>query len=103
MFNKHIKEKQEELNRQRRLIKELEEELQIRNDEHKKEREKNLEIIASVEKFEKSLIKEINEEQRKLASICFIPKFIKYSNNPKSNSLVSLDTLQSIFVSILID
>lgn len=67
------------MNRLRRIIKELEDELETRNVEYKQERERNFEMIASIDKFEKNLIKEMNEEQRKLASIGLIPKLVKYS------------------------
>lgn len=78
-MNLILKEKQEELNRLRRIIKELEDELETRNGEYKQERERSFEMIASIDKFEKNLIKEMNEEQRKLASIGLIPKLVKYS------------------------
>lgn len=78
LFN-NAKEKQDELNRLRRIIKDLEDELETRSGEHRQERERNLEMIASIDKFEKSLIKEMNEEQRKLATIGLVPKLVKYS------------------------
>lgn len=57
----------------------MEKDQEARNEEYKQEKEKNLQMIAAVDKFEKCLIKEINEEQRKLAGIGMVPKLLKYS------------------------
>ena len=53
----------------RRMNKELEDEIQRLKVEQRQNVEKDREFVVTVEKLEKSLIKEINDEQRKLSAI----------------------------------
>jgi hypothetical protein len=75
------KEKNEEINKYKRIVKELEDEIQRLKVEQKQTVEKDREFISTVEKLEKNLIKEINDEQRKLSSLIpgLMPKLVNYS------------------------
>lgn len=74
-------EKQEEINKFKRLVKDFEDEIQRLKVEQQQNVEKDREFITNVEKLEKNLIKEINEEQRKLSSLIpgIMPKLVNYS------------------------
>ena len=74
-------EKQEEINKLKRQCKDFEDEIQRLKVEQQQNVEKDREFIINVEKLEKNLIKEINEEQRKLSSLIpgIMPKLVNYS------------------------
>lgn len=74
-------EKQEDINKLKRLVKDYEDEIQRLKVEQQQNVEKDREFIVNVEKLEKNLIKEINEEQRKLSSLIpgIMPKLVNYS------------------------
>ena len=76
-----LKEKQEEINKYKRIIKDLEDEIQRLKIEQQQNVEKDREFIVNVERLEKALIKDINDEQRKLSSIIpgLMPKLVNYS------------------------
>lgn len=76
-----LKEKQEELSKYKKIIKELEDEIQRLKIEQHQNVEKDREFIINVEKLEKNLIKDINEEQRKLSALIpgLMPKLVNYS------------------------
>lgn len=98
-------EKSDELNRVKRINKELEDEIQRLKIEQRQNVEKDREFIVTVEKLEKSLIKEINDEQRKLSSIIpgLMPKLVNCSNLRGSYSCknvenaLTLNTFQLAF------
>ena len=75
------KEKYDEIHRVKRINKDLEDEIQRLKDEQRQNVEKDREFIITVEKLEKSLIKDINDEQRKLSSLIpgLMPKLVNYS------------------------
>jgi hypothetical protein len=62
-------------------MKELEEEINELKVEIHKNIEKDKEFMINVEKLEKSLIKDLNEEQRKLSNLIpgLVPKLVNYS------------------------
>ena len=76
-----LKEKQEEINKYKRILKDTEEEIDRLKVDAFKTNDKEKEFIISIEKLEKNLIKEINDEQRKLSSLVpgLIPKFVNSS------------------------
>ena len=75
------KEKTDEIGRFKRINKDLEDEIQRLKVEQQQNVDKDREFIVTVEKLEKSLIKEINDEQRKLSSLIpgLMPKLVNYS------------------------
>lgn len=74
-------EKTEEVNRVKRINKDLEDEIQRLLVEQKQNVDKDREFYMTVEKLEKNLIREINDEQRKLSSLIpgLMPKLVNYS------------------------
>ena len=76
-----LKEKQEEINKFKRILKEAEEEIDRLKVELYKNNDKDKELIGAIEKLEKGLIKELNDEQRKLSSLVpgLVPKIVNYS------------------------
>ncbi len=76
-----VKEKCEEICRLKRINQDLEDEIQRLLVEQKQNVEKDREFYMTVEKLEKNLIKEINDEQRKLSSLIpgLMPKLVNYS------------------------
>jgi hypothetical protein len=63
------------------MIKDTEEEVDRLKAEHHQFTEKEREFVFNVEKLEKNLIKDLNDEQRKLSSFIpgLVPKFVNYS------------------------
>ena len=76
-----IKDKFEEINRFKRLIKELESEIEQLKIELYEHSERDKELIKAVENQEKGLIKDLNDEQRRLASLIpgLVPKILNLS------------------------
>ena len=76
-----LKDKQEEVNRYKKFIKELEDEVGELKVKIHKNAEKDREFMINVDKLEKSLIKDLNEEQRKLSNLIpgLVPKLVNYS------------------------
>lgn len=76
-----LNNKQEEINKYKKIINELEEELQKLKIEQYQSGEKNKENALNVEKIEKALVKDINEELRKLSSLIpgQLPKIVSFS------------------------
>lgn len=75
------KDKHDEIHRVKRINKDLDDEIQRLKDEQRQNVEKDREFIVTVEKLEKNLIKDINDEQRKLSSLIpgLMPKLVNYS------------------------
>ncbi len=75
------KEKNEEIGKFKRINKDLDDEIERLKVEQKQNIEKDREFVVTVEKLEKNLIKEINDEQRKLSSLIpgLLPKLVNYS------------------------
>lgn len=76
-----LKEKYEEINRYKRIIKELQDEIEQLKVEQYKHVERDKELMQTIEKLEKNLIKDINDEQRRLSSLVpgLVPKMFNYS------------------------
>ena len=74
-------EKQEEINKYKRILKETEEEIARLKVDAFKANDKEKEFIISIEKLEKTIIKDINDEQRKLSTLVpgLVPKFVNSS------------------------
>ena len=81
IFSNRFQEKQEEINKYKRLLKEAEEDIDRLKVEMFKSNDKEKEFIISLEKLEKNLIKEMNEEQRKLSTLVpgLMPKLVNSS------------------------
>jgi hypothetical protein len=76
-----MQEKYDESNRYKRIVKELQDELeQLKNDKYQNA-EKDKEILQAIERLEKNLIKDLNDEQRRVSAIApgLIPKIVNYS------------------------
>lgn len=93
-----LEEKQEEINKYKRLLKETEEENDRFKVEAYKFNDKEKEFILAVEKLEKSLIKELNEEQRKMSTLVpgLLPKLVNSSNIRSGFTVKSLDAALSL-------
>jgi predicted RNase H-like nuclease (RuvC/YqgF family) len=76
-----LKEKHDEVSRYKKIVKELEDEIESHKIEIHRSLEKDREFILNIEKLEKNLIKELNDEQRKLATLVpgLAPKLTNYS------------------------
>jgi hypothetical protein len=76
-----MQEKYDESNRYKRIVKELQDELeQFKNDKYQNA-EKDKEMLQAIERLEKNLIKDLNDEQRRVSAIVpgWIPKIVNYS------------------------
>ncbi len=71
------------------MIKDLEHEIEQFKVEKLQYGERDKEIIQTIEKLEKNLIKDLNDEQRRIASIIpgLIPKIVNYSKSVKFMSV----------------
>jgi len=80
-LNFNLKEKQDEINHFKRIIKDLEDEIARLKIEQQQNTEKDREFVINMEKLEKNLIREINDEQRKLSVLIpgLLPKLVNYS------------------------
>jgi peptidoglycan hydrolase CwlO-like protein len=80
-LNFDLKEKQDEINHFKRIIKDLEDEIARLKIEQQQNTEKDREFVINMEKLEKNLIREINDEQRKLSVLIpgLLPKLVNYS------------------------
>jgi hypothetical protein len=80
-LNFDLKEKQDEINHFKRIIKDLEDEIGRLKVEQQQNTEKDREFVINMEKLEKNLIREINDEQRKLSVLIpgLLPKLVNYS------------------------
>lgn len=76
-----LKDKFEEINRFKRVIKDLESEIEQLKIELYEHSERDKELIKAVENQEKGLIKDLNDEQRRLASLIpgLVPKILNIS------------------------
>ena len=74
-------EKQEEINKYKRILKETEEEIARLKVDAFKANDKEKDFIISIEKLEKTIIKDINDEQLKLSTLVpgLVPKFVNSS------------------------
>jgi len=101
-----LNDKFEEINRFKRVIKELESEIEQFKIELYEHSERDNELIRAVENQEKGLIKDLNDEQRRLASLIpgLVPKILNISNvrtvfaSKNFESALSLAAFQSAFM-----
>ncbi|CAF0735884.1 unnamed protein product [Brachionus calyciflorus] len=93
-----LNEKQEEINRLKKILNDLEEEINRLKVEQYQNVEKDKEFILNVEKLEKTLIKDINEELRKLSALIpgIMPKIVNYSNLRSSYSVKNVDNAMTL-------